>query len=126
MTITIEGVSLQSDLFTWVDEYKWSPVKQSVNLSLNGKQIIQEAAQVKGRPITLSGEDAWATKATLEQLRVLEETPNLDMALDYHGTNYTVRFNRTNGSPIEAEQVAGFSNPQNDAYYRLTLRLITV
>lgn len=127
MTITLDGISLPEDLL-WSDEYLWSPVKQSVQLSLNGKSIIQEAAQTQGRPVTLEGdqESAWVTKATLEQLRAAEATPDYDMTLDYHGTSLTVRFSRVNGNPIEARQIVGFANPQNDDVYSLRLRLFTV
>jgi len=127
MTITLEAIGLPDDLL-WSDEYLWSPVKQSMQLSLSGKPIIQEAAQVKGRPITLEGdqESAWVTKQTLEQLRALEATPNNDMTLDYHGSAFTVRFSRSDGNPIEARPIVGFANPQNDDVYSLRLKLFTV
>lgn len=127
MTIALEGIDLPADLI-WVDEYLWSPVKQGIALSLNGKQIISETAQTKGRPVTLEGdqESAWVTKATLDELLSAEATPSQDLELDYHGTSYTVRFLRANGAPIEARQIVGFSNPQNDDVYSLKLRLFMV
>lgn len=127
MSISLNAVDLPGDL-NWSDEYDWSPVTQSIKKGLTGALIIQEATQQHGRPITLVGGDdfAWVTKATLEQLRALEIQPDLQMTLSYHGTDYTVRFRRESAAPIQARPVVDFANPQNDDFYSLTLRLMTV
>lgn len=126
MSIFLNAIELPSDLL-WVDEYDWSPVEQTINKSLTGALIIQEAAQLKGRPITLVGGNdyAWVTKATLESLRLLTQTAAENLTLNYHGTDYNVRFMR-DSSPVQGRQVADFANPQSDDRYSVTIRLIEV
>jgi hypothetical protein len=123
--ITLDAISLPSSL-EWVDEYTWSPVTQSVNKALNGALIVQEAKQLKGRTITLEGDDqVWATKAILDQLKTKADTADLTMTLDYHGTTYNVMFDREQ-NPIEARLIVPFSNPQAGDFYSITIRLLEV
>ena len=76
MALTLDSITLPTDLI-WIDEYAWTPVKQSINTAVNGGLIIEAAAALAGRPITLQGGDdyAWASKATLELLRLKQATP---------------------------------------------------
>lgn len=126
MTINLDALVLPDDL-QWTDQYTWSPVVQSLDFSLTGAPIIQEAKKTKGREITLVGgeESGWVLKSVLDQLQAKADTADLTMVLDYWGATYNVMFRR-DSSPIEARQIGDFSNPQNDDYYSLTLRLIEV
>lgn len=127
MAITLDAITLPDDLI-WHDEYLWSPVRQDVKISLSGKLIIQEAAQVKGRVITLSGDDqsAWATRSTIDQLKSKLDTPNLVMTLTHNGTPYNVIFYRSGGNAIDARQVYDVANPDADHIYRLTIKFLEV
>jgi len=126
MSITLNGIALPSDL-EWQDEFDWYPVASSSVRSLTGKLLIEEAALVKGRQMTLYGGEnaAWVSRATVESLQALAATPGTTMTLDYHGTAYTVKWRRDQ-TPIEAQQVLRLQNPGADHKYTITLRLIEV
>lgn len=99
-------VTLPDDLI-WSDEYAWSPVSQAVDITLGGALMIQEAAQLKGRPITLVGADdrAWLTSAQIEDLRLLANTANATHSLTLpDARTFNVRFSRS-GQPFKAKQL---------------------
>jgi hypothetical protein len=127
MAITLDAITLPEDLI-WIDEYSWTSVVQNQRRALSGALIIQENTQIAGRPITLTGDSdsAWITKTTLDAIKAKNDTADLDMTLDYHNTTYTVRFDRSSGSPLEVSQIFPLSNPQADHIYSITLKLITV
>lgn len=128
MAITLDAITLPDDLI-WSDEYSWSPVTQTINKSLTGALIVQEAAQAKGRPYTLSGsaESAWIDKATLDLIQAKADTPELVMSLNYHGTVHSVIFLRSgNSSPFDADPIYELADPQADHLYSFTIRLIEV
>lgn len=127
MAITLDGITLPDDL-VWSDEHNWSPVRQSIDKSLNGALIVQESAQLKGKFITLVGDQTvWVTKATLELLEVKANTPNLTMSLDYWGTVVNVIFLRSGDkSPIQSKQIVELANPDNDHIYSIVIKLMEV
>ena len=127
MAITLDAINLPADL-EWIDEYTWSPVKNKSDISLAGKLIIQEAAQLKGREITLQGgtEASWVTRAIVDALKAKADTADNQMTLSYHGRNFTVAFNRANGNPIDSRLIQRKADPQSDDFYSLTLKLMEV
>ena len=70
---TLGAITLPGDL-EWIDEFSWSPVGQQVDVTLGGSLIVEESAQLAGRPITLrtgqsgnplsSGYNAFASRWT--------------------------------------------------------------
>jgi len=118
----LDSITLPTDLI-WIDEYAYSPVKQSINTAVNGGLIIEAAAALAGRPITLQGGDdyAWASKATLELLRLKQATPGLVMSLGLLGVTYSVIFAQPG---ITAKQVIDYSNPASEDWYAVTLKFI--
>ncbi|PHS23508.1 MAG: hypothetical protein COA83_09730 [Methylophaga sp.] len=126
MSISLDGITLPQAL-VWADEYEWSPVSQGVKKTLTGALIVVEQKQLKGREITLQGdpESTWINKADLELLRAKANTADLTMTLSYHGTNYSVMFLRSQ-TPIDAQLIVPFENPQPDDVYNITLRLMEV
>jgi len=122
MALTLDSITLPTDLI-WIDEYAWTPVKQSINTAVNGGLIIEAAAALAGRPITLQGGDdyAWASKATLELLRLKQATPGLVMSLGLLGVTYSVIFAQPG---ITAKQVIDYSNPASEDWYAVTLKFI--
>ena len=122
MALTLDSITLPTDLI-WIDEYAWTPVKQSINTAVNGGLIIEAAAALAGRPITLQGGDdyAWASKATLELLRLKQATPGLVMSLSLLDVTHSVIFAQPG---IEAKQIQDFSNPDSGDWNAVTLKFI--
>lgn len=123
--ITLNTLSLPDDLI-WSDEFAWTPIRQNQDVSLSGALIVEEAAQQKGRLITLTGnDDVWATRATVEALYALAQHPATPMALNLNGQSFSVLFRHSEGA-IDAQPVIAHSNPDASTYYTLTLRLIEI
>lgn len=86
MSITLShatgSISLPADLI-WSDEYRWSPVAQQENITLDGSLVVQAMAQQSGRPITLTGGDdyAWIRRDTLAALVALAAQPLAALSL---------------------------------------------
>lgn len=127
MSITLGAISLPDDLI-WSDEFDFDIVKQTQTRSLTGSLILQESSKIAGRPITLRGDDtyAWIDRLTLKALRTLSQSADTDHTLNLHGDIFTVRFNRESGSPILAKQLFDCTDPVDEHYYTLELKLITV
>lgn len=125
MAITLDAIALPADLI-WIDEYDYSPVKQSVGVAVDGSLIIEAAAQLKGRTITLQGADnaGWITRGTLDALRAKLYQPGLVMALVHNGNAYDVLFVQPDG--ITASPVLDFNAPAADDWYVVTLKLFEV
>lgn len=125
MTITLEGITLPSDL-EWQDEFDWTPVAQVSERTLTGKMVIEEATKIKGRPITLVGGDnaCWVPRSLVQSLVALM-TPDSVMTLDYHGTTYPVLWRHAD-TPLVAKPVLRIRNPGADHKYTITLRLLEV
>ena len=90
MSITLNGVALPSGL-VWHD-LGYTRIKQKIHESVTGHIVIQRGAMQEGRPITLTGSNkAWLTRTELEAISVLRT--ELDaLTLNYHGTEYQVKF----------------------------------
>lgn len=125
MTITLDAITLPDDLI-WIDEYAYSPVKQTQSIAVDGTLIIEAAAQLKGRPITLQGgtDYAWIDKATLEALRAKQYQAGLSMTLTLRGTAFNVLFAHPDG--LDAKAIIDYSNPDSTDFYTLTLKFIEV
>jgi hypothetical protein len=126
MSIVLDGVDLPKDL-EWQDEFDWTPVSQNKEVFLSGTLVVEEAAQNKGRPITLYGgaNASWVTRSTVLALYALAQSPANVMTLNYHGTEYSVMWSRSE-IPIEAKPVQRIMNPGPDHKYYITLRLFEV
>jgi hypothetical protein len=124
MALTLDAITLPTDLL-WVDEYAYTPVKQTINTAVDGSLVIEAAAAQAGRPITLQGGDdyAWCNKTTLELLRLKQAQPGLVMTLTLLSVPHTVLFIQPG---ITAKQVQDFSNPASGDYYAVTLKFIEI
>lgn len=125
MSLTLDAITLPSDLI-WVDEYDYSPVRQTVATAVDGTLIVEVAAQQKGRIITLQGgaDYAWIDKATLDSIRAKYIQPGLVMTLTLRGVSYSVIFAQPDG--LKAALVVDYSNPDSTDFYTLTLKFIEV
>lgn len=124
----LSGITIP-DALEWVNEFEYNQVEQTVDRSISGAAIIQEAATTFGREINLVGgpDGAWVTKSVVDSIRALEATPDNVLVLNYHdGRNFNVVFNRSGGSAIEARQVTRYGLSGPDKLYTLTIRLLTV
>lgn len=127
MAITLGTITLPDDL-EWTDEFDWCPVEDSIDTALSGSIVIQTGTRPKGRPITLAGSDeqAWITRAVLEDVKTLADSNPSSVALDYHGRVFNVRF-RYSEKPYSARPVMFRSGePANDDQYTITIRLMEV
>lgn len=133
MPTQLNGIVLSDDL-EWVDELTWGPVAQQVEVTAGGSLLVEESAQLKGRPITLqSGQDGstyWgvATRATVEALRALANAASSSaMTLELaDGRTFPVRWRHAAGG-FEARPIRDAVLPQpSDFHYLITLRLFEV
>ena len=129
MTITLDAITLPEDL-VWANEYNWSPVVQDAKKSVTGALIIQEAKQLAGRSIILSGAEnaAWIDRTRLDALQVKSDTVDLAMVLTHNGTVYNVMFDRSGNSDtgITVKEIYPVANPTSDHIYQITLKLIQI
>ncbi|MBO9484660.1 hypothetical protein [Salinisphaera sp. G21_0] len=124
----LDTITLPDDLL-WINEFEWSPVEQSREHSLTGALLIQEQAKLQGRPIELTGGQnaGWVSRKTVLELHGLTAIPDKVMNLtlpDMRKLN--VIFDRSSGSPISASPVLKEAYPDDNSYYYLSLRFITV
>jgi hypothetical protein len=128
MTTLTDGTTTTtiSDDLMWADEFAWAPVEQAVQRTITGALVVQAAARVAGRPITLAAEDeasGWISRAALDQFKVWAAIPGQLLTLNYRGVNHTVLF-RHQDTAIDAAPVAFYSDVQSDDPYRVTLRFM--
>lgn len=118
MAMTLDGITLPPGLI-WEDEFNWTPVVQNVTTTLTGTVLVQEAAGLTGRPITLVGseESCWTTRTVIRQLMALTQTADKIMSLTIGSTTYSVMWRRQDDSPIEVEQLLPVTEPATDALY---------
>lgn len=127
----VTTLTLDPDL-QWTDEFDWYAIEQTAERGLTGALIIDVGERQGGRPITLAPPDsnaAWMPRATVTQLQAWEAEPELELALDLRGVEYSVAFRRWDGAPIEAEPVVFVANPSAGGFgdsYLVTLRLVTL
>ena len=120
---------LHQDLF-WSDENNWSPVRQAVAPSITGVPIVQVAAMVNGRPITLEPEDdeaAWMTRADVTVLRNWAAVPGKTMTLTLRGEAREVIFRHQDGG-FEARPVIQYRDGHElpADFYLCTIRLMEI
>ena len=124
----LDTITLPDDLL-WINEFEWNPVEQTTERSLTGALLVQEGQVTYGRPIVLSGgsEAGWVSRLAVKNLFALSKAANKTMTLTLPDSRqFTVIFDRSNGAPVEAQQVLPFAYPEDSDQYLLTLRLLTV
>jgi hypothetical protein len=131
VAITLGAVSLPDDL-EWLDEFAWSPVAAQVEVTAGGSLLLEESAQLAGRPITLSSQPnmGCVTRSVVDALRALADstaTPNLTLTIPGRSP-ITVRFRRSDGAPVEARPAYHIAQNRvaSTDLHVLTLRLLQV
>lgn len=120
------GVELPRGML-WTDEFTWVAVERSVERSITGAQVVDQAAKVAGRPITLQGvrDQGWIRRATLLAVQALADVPGATYTLKLaDGREFEVMFAPEN--PMEAEPISRPEMPASTHPYVATLRLLTV
>lgn len=100
ITLTYNGTTAAiGDRLQWINEYDWSPVKQSYEHSTDGALLVDEAVMLAGRPITLQGSEtaAWISKALCDTLQAWKSLPNTNLVLVLRGMPRAVKFDLTKG-----------------------------
>ncbi|NCN41439.1 hypothetical protein GW916_09365 [bacterium] len=123
-------IQLPKDL-EWVDEFTWSPVRQTISETLTGALIVQESKLKKGKPITLQGKDdmGWITRLTAETLMQMRDSIGLVMSIQYVHWNgsiygdilhdFDVMFRHYESPAIELESVLRFNGFEPEAWYKV-------
>lgn len=122
----LAGIELPRGM-VWSDEFDWTVVQKSVERSLTGAQVVDVAAKVAGRPITLTGSitQGWIRRATLLAVQELADDLQGRYALVLaDGRQFTVMF--APDGPIEAQPISRPELPASTHPYVATVRLITV
>lgn len=117
-------LDLPDDL-AWPDEFTWSPVVRSEEVSLTGARIVQNGVRVGGRPVTLapaSEDSSWVPRSAVEQIAAWAAVPEIELTLTLRGTPRVVEF-RSNEAPFEARPVVPYGDAQPADPFLLTLRL---
>lgn len=116
-----------SDDFDFPDEYTWLAAQQAKSYSVTGALMVEVNSRQTGREITLQGTDnhAWVTRANVDTLRTMLDSPSQSMTLVFRGETYTVRFDYERGA-LEARPVADFQDPQPTDFFIVTLRFYVI
>lgn len=123
----VDTLTLHKDLF-WSDEYNWQEVEQAVDRTITGAMVVQAAARVKGRPITLEPENdssAWMIRSLVDAVRNWAAEPGKTMTLTLRGVSRTVVFRHQDGG-LEARPVIHYDVPVTDDWYLCTIRLMEI
>ena len=71
-------------------------------------------------------EAGWVSRLTVKNLFALSKAANKTMSLTLpDNRQFSVIFDRSNNSPVEAQQVLPFAYPEDSDQYFITLRLLT-
>ena len=122
----LAGIELPRGML-WTDEFDWSAVQKSVERSITGVQVIDAAAKLAGRPITLEATEnhGWIRRATLLAVQALADDPAGQYLLKLaDGREFTVQF--APDEPITARPISRPELPASTHPYVATLRLLTV
>jgi len=117
-------IELPKDL-QWSDEFTWVPVVQDFQYSVTGALFLQESTKLKGRNITLIGQDnmGWLTREKILELQALKEiagaTFTLTLPDDTTTKDFRVMFFQ-GADALGVASVKGFDGHLNEAYFKIT------
>lgn len=121
LTYGATTVTMPDDLL-WPDEFGWQPVAQSKRRGITGALLLQSAALVGGRPITLQGS---LPRSVAEQVATAAALPGQQFTLTYRGVAHAVIFDHEAGA-FRADPVFEVADPIASDYYTVTLRFLKV
>ncbi len=119
-------ITLPKELI-WKDEFTWTNVKSRIFYSIEGDAVIEYSNASRGKPITLEGQNAVIKRETIAQLYNWANIPNHEMVLTLHDLrNFDVLFRYWDTAFEVFTPFEGYSKPNNDSKYTLTLRLVEI
>jgi len=112
----------------WFDEFEWTNIKAKSFYSITGDLIVEPAFTSKGRPITLGGDNAIMQRSDLLELIEWTNVLNLTMVLTLHdGRSFNVIFRYWDVPVVQGTMPKqGYSAPEDEYYYILTLKLVGI
>ena len=125
--ITLDTLELPEELI-WVDEFNYSEVQAKKNITIQGKVIIEESTikEGKGRPITLTGDNAWIKRPLLKTLYGYAQETEKSMTLTLNDTRtFQVKFRFWEPPVVEAQTIWQNAFADDESEYFLTLKLVT-
>lgn len=125
--ISLGGVQLPSNLI-WEDRYGWSPVTQSVKMTLGGRPIVYSAQLQAGRRITLSSSQdmGWVTKEQVDSLMQLADVAGAQYSLTIGSATFDVVFRHEDPPAVEASPLIPRGDPVAGDYFLCRIKLLTV
>lgn len=130
ITLTFDAttITLPDDL-QWSDEYQWSPVGMINSISLTGAGIIEEAAQLAGRPITLQSTRSGSfyvapvSRAVVNALRAFSVATGVTMQLTLSDDSvYSVRWRHDAAPAFDAVPISHIAPHADPDWYEITLK----
>lgn len=114
--------------FVWADEFDWQALAQSEpTYTLTGAVDIQQGTKLAGRPITLSGDDAWVKRKLIKDLQTWADVPELTLELVHpDGRTFNVIFARPAIDNLTAIKEYRPADQSDDDWVRADLHFLTV
>jgi hypothetical protein len=135
MAITLGAITLPPTL-VWEDEFSWMPVSIQTDYSLTGALIVQTAARLAGRPITLVGKSdgnqhtGGLTRSALLALREAITVPDATFTLTLHDArtfNVIAAENPLDAEPLPVYRSFYPATPADDRLYLIrAVRLLAL
>ncbi|MHB9021299.1 MAG: hypothetical protein ACYC3A_05690 [Halothiobacillus sp.] len=125
LTYLTTVLQLGNDLI-WSDKNAYSPIVEKTDRSLTGALIVQQSVKTAGQPITLQSDgDTFGllTRSIVDQLYAWQAMSGITLALDFHGTNYSVGFRYDNGAAVIANPVFSAGAPTPTDLMTVTIKL---
>ncbi len=122
-----ETINLPKELI-WTDEFDWGNIVTQHQYSINGDLVIESFTRGKGRPITLSGDNAVLKRQDILNLYSWTNIPNHAMVLTLHDNrDFDVLFRHWEAPVLVANTpFGGYADPQDEFYYSLEIKLVHV
>lgn len=126
--IILDSLEMPDELY-WIDEHTWSSIKATTKRTIQGKHIVltTKAPSDAGRTITLSSDDAWATRTVVETLFDWSNELGKELFLQMHDNRtYLCRFRHWDIPCVQADMVVPTAFPTADTLYKITLKLAVI
>lgn len=121
-------IILPSDLL-FENQSEFTPILQSIELSLDGIAVIEEFVKTNGLSIILSGDSnrSWIIKSTLTQLLALEAIPGKVITLTLSNSQtFTVMLDRSDGKAIEYREIFDVFPTVDDSLFWIRIKFVTL
>lgn len=125
--LTLDGINLPPSLI-WIDRNSWSPIQQTSERVLGGREVTEYAALIAGQPITLQGErtQGWVNWALFLQLQSRAHVAGAVYDLQIGDNTWQVMFRHEDPPALDWEPIIKRLTPGNADVGLLTLKLKTV